>query len=336
MYPKVYYFTYFENMRKRKYEKITTPSVVMKFFKDLKPKEPEIFTATMDIQDTLKKIKHDHLILGLFPNGKSETYKNEFITIANKFSHLPVYACFDIQNITYQLNLTQSRDTVMIIRKPELRPPEVPEFIMWDHNGTLMDFIENNYHLDVDIYTHDSKYLYDLHSDDVGIIYFAGANTLYHQGKDSPVSKLIQVLNNIHKNLSESKSDFKTPESIARYSRFKLALAFKDEFWIWSRKLHLKMEMDYTEEFSPIVLDSDHIFYMNKTLANMTLDTLDEVAIYQFYYDYIQGSIKEFKYTEPIFESYVVGDHWKRRLDQSTNGIALSQQLQTVGKLTPN
>lgn len=328
MYPKIFYFAYFENMRKREYQKLTTPAVVMSFFKTLKMKKPTLFTADMDMKQELRKQKHHHIVLGFY-----ESENEEFINVTNKYSHLPFYVCYDSHTIMTQLNLTQNETNVIIYRKPELLPPDIPEFIVWDKNETLMDWFENNYHLDVDVYTHDSKYLYDLHADDVGLIYFAGANTLYHQGFNSPVSKLTHVLHTIHTRLQAAKDEFVTVESKARFDRFTLALAFKQEFWIWSRKLHLKMEMDFSEEFSPIVVDSNHRFYMDRNLANMTMDTLDEDAIYQFYHDYIQGAVEEFKESESIDESFLIGSHWRRRLDAETNGTGLATQFRQVGRL---
>jgi hypothetical protein len=164
------------------------------------------------------------------------------------------------------------------------------------------------------------------------LIYFAGANTLYHLGFNSPVSKLINVLHNVHERLLASKDQFTTEESQQRYERFTLGLAFKQEFWIWSRTLHLKMEMDFSEEFTPVVLDNKQRFYMDPSLANMTMDTLDEDGIYKFYFSYIKGELKEFKYTEPIHESYLVGEHWRRRLHEDGNGTALATNINQIGR----
>lgn len=184
-----------------------------------------------------------------------------------------------------------------------------------------MEFIENNYHLAVDIYTHDSKPLYDLHADDVGLLYFAGANTLYHQSFSSPVVTLLSVLQNINERLLVASKNFTTEDAKARYSRFTLGLAFKNEFWIWARKLHMKMKMDYSEEFSPIVKDSRGRFYMRSDLANMTLDTIDEDKIFQFFYDYIHGNVPEFKKSEDLSESYIIGKTWRRRLHQDPERV---------------
>lgn len=90
--PKVYYFSAFENMRKRKYERITTPHLILQFLLSLKPQEPKRFTTDMNFNLTMKQINEHHMILGLFPNGKDETYRNQFIEASNKYSHLPFYA----------------------------------------------------------------------------------------------------------------------------------------------------------------------------------------------------------------------------------------------------
>jgi hypothetical protein len=319
--PKVYYFSAFENMRKRKFERITTPHLVLKFLLSLKQQEPKIFTQDMDFNMTMKQINEHHMILGLFPNGKDETYKNQFIEVSNKYSHLPFYACFKPKNFTMRFNLPENKTSVIIFRKPELRPSDKPEFLVWNTSESLMDFVEGNYHLPVDIYTHDSKPLYDLHADDVGLLYFAGANTLYHQSFSSPVVSLLSVLQRINIRLLDSSKNFTSDEAKTRYSRFSLGLAFKSEFWIWARKLHMKMKMDYSEEFSPIVRDSRGRFYMRTELANMTLDSIDEDKIFQFYFDYIQGDVHEFKKSEDLSESYIIGKTWKRRLHQDPERV---------------
>lgn len=220
----------------------------------------------------------------------------------------------------------------MIYRKPELKPPDMPDMIFWNQSENLMNFIENNYHMPVDIYTHDSKPLYDLHADDVALIYYNGANTLYHQGRESPISKLLQTLHTIKHRLQNVSEEFVTEKSKLKFERLSFGVALKKEFWIWAQKLHLKMKMDFTEEFSPIVRDNRGRFYMNPTLANMTLETLDEDGIFQFFYDYIQGDITEYNKTEPLSESYIVGSNWKRRLEETTSGLELASKFNKVGK----
>ena len=239
---------------------------------------------------------------------------------------------FFSQNISYQFNLTNNDSNVLIHRKPELRIANEPELILWNKNIDLVEFIEKNYHMDVDIYTHDSKYLYDLHSDDIGLIYYSGANTLYHESFNSPVSKLLKVLSEINLKLEEKKAEFVTEESKQRYSRFALALAFKQEFWFLSQRLNLKMKMDYAEEFTPIIVDSKQKLYMDPELKYMTMDSLDVDKIFKFFFDYIQGNLKEHLESEPLDESFVVDKHWKRRLNQTEASNSLSTLPGKVGK----
>mmetsp|Transcript_18893 Transcript_18893/g.21150 ORF Transcript_18893/g.21150 Transcript_18893/m.21150 type:complete len:441 (+) Transcript_18893:365-1687(+) len=317
-------------MRKRVFNEVTIPFNILEFVRKLEPQEPKVFESNLDLTKMMRQINEYHLILGLFPYGKDDIYYNQLIEVSNKYSHLPFYACFEIENVAKTLNLTVTNTTILIYRKPELKPPGLDDYIIWDQDDTLMNFIEENYHMPVDIYNHDSKSLYDLHTDDVGIIYFSGANTLYHQGRGSPVSLILMALDRINNRLKNSSSEFITEESKYRFDHFTLALSFKEEFWIWAQKLHLKMKMDFSEEFSPIVKDTKKRFYMDSDLANMTLDTLDEDRIYQFYYNYIQGDIQEYNKTESIHESYIMGDKWGRRLEETDTSAALAVKFNSV------
>lgn len=153
VYPKIFYFAAFENMRKRVYDNPTTPSILMNFLKTLGPQEPEILSSEIELKKQIKQ-KDTHLIIGLFPSKEDEIYKTKFIEVANKFSHFPVFASFPPHNISYQFNLTSNDANVLIYRKPELRLDYEPEFILWNKNTDLTEFIENNYHMDVDIYSY--------------------------------------------------------------------------------------------------------------------------------------------------------------------------------------
>ena len=93
------------------------------------------------------------------------------------------------------------------------------------------------------------------------------------------------------------------------------------------------MEMDFIEEFTPVVLDNKQRFYMDKRLANMTLETLNEDAIFDFFYDYIQGSLLEYKESEGLYNSYIIGQNWRRRLNQDPNQVAVFLNTTQVGKL---
>uniref|UniRef100_A0A7S3J920 Uncharacterized protein n=1 Tax=Euplotes harpa TaxID=151035 RepID=A0A7S3J920_9SPIT len=178
--------------------------------------------------------------------------------------------------------------------------------------------------MDVDIYTHDSKYLYDLHSDDIGMIYFAGAKSLYHQQFNSPVSKLIHVLYEVHTKLKEKEAEFVTEESKQRFQKFALALTFKSDFWYLSQRLNMKMEMDFAEEFTPIVLDHKQKLYIDPELKYLTMETLNVTKIVQFYYSYIQGTVREYYESEPLEESYMIDGHLLRRLNQTEASSALA------------
>mmetsp|Transcript_4922 Transcript_4922/g.4699 ORF Transcript_4922/g.4699 Transcript_4922/m.4699 type:complete len:129 (+) Transcript_4922:239-625(+) len=94
-YPKIYYFTYFENMRKREYKFITSPYKMMTFLKGLEPQEPELYLPEYDLRNISRHNYETHLILGLFPDGKDEIYNTQYIEVANKYSHLGFYACFE-------------------------------------------------------------------------------------------------------------------------------------------------------------------------------------------------------------------------------------------------
>lgn len=96
----------------------------------------------------------------------------------------------------------------------------------------------------------------------------------YHEQSSSPVSKLISILNQIYTNLTVHKHEFTSEESQKRYEKFALAFAFKEEFWYWSRVLHLKMKMDWVEEVTPIVYDDKGRFYMRDELKYMTVDNI--------------------------------------------------------------
>ena len=318
-------------MRKRVYDNLTTPSVIMNFFKTLAPKEPE----TLENEAQFRKevhLKDTHLIIGIFPNKSDEIYKTKFIEMSNKFSHIPVFAWFPPQNVSYLFNVTDNDSNVIIYRKPELRLHNEPEFILWNKKIDLIEFIEAKYHMDVDIYTHDSKYLYDLHSDDVGMIYYSGANTLYHDSFNSPVSKLIKVLGEIHTRLQEKQSEFVTDASKNRYSRFTLALSFKQEFWFLSQRLGLKMAIDHAEEFTPIIVDNKQKLYMDPALKYMTMGNLDVDKIFQFFYDYILGNLEEYMESESIEESYIVDKNWRRRLNQTEASNSISTLPGQVGR----
>lgn len=219
----------------------------------------------------------------------------------------------------------------MIYRKPELRLNNEPEFLVWNKTQDLIKFIEMNYHMDVDIYTHDSKYLYDLHSDDIGMIYFAGAKSLYHQQFNSPVSKLIHVLHEVHTKLKEKEAEFVTEESKQRFQKFALALTFKSDFWYLSQRLNMKMEMDFAEEFTPIVLDHKQKLYIDPELKYLTMETLNVTKIVQFYYGYIQGTVREYYESEPLEESYMIDGHLLRRLNQTEASSALATVPGRVG-----
>jgi len=218
----------------------------------------------------------------------------------------------------------------VIYRKFEITPNDIPLIVVWNKTESLVSFIENDYHLPVDIYTHDSKPLYEIHADDVGLIYYNGANDLYHKGEDSTLARIFRMLHSINYRLSNVSSEFVTAESKARWERFTLAVCRKQEFWIWAQSLHLKMDMDYTEEFTPIVRDYRRRFYMNPSLANMTIDDANEDAIYQFYYDYIQGNVGEYNKSEPLHQSYVIGNDWRRNLLEGATGTEMAETLDQV------
>lgn len=90
MYPKIYYFAWFENMRKQKFEKNTAFGYVMKFFKELRPQEPPSLTDVNVMEKKLRQNKM-HFVFGLFPNSSDPIYKTEYLEMANFYSHLPVY-----------------------------------------------------------------------------------------------------------------------------------------------------------------------------------------------------------------------------------------------------
>ena len=78
-------------MRKRVYQNLTTPSILMNFFKTLKQNEPETLENDSQLKREIKQ-KDTHLIIGIFPSRDDETYKTQFLQMSNKFSHLPVFA----------------------------------------------------------------------------------------------------------------------------------------------------------------------------------------------------------------------------------------------------
>ena len=91
-YPKVFYFTEFENMRKRLYTELPSPTVMLRFFRNLIPSEPEVYLPQFNLRNITRHLLEHHLILGLFPNGKDDIYTEQMIEVFNKYSHLPFYA----------------------------------------------------------------------------------------------------------------------------------------------------------------------------------------------------------------------------------------------------
>ena len=90
--------------------------------------------------------------------------------------------------------------------------------------------------------------------------------------------------------------------------------------------------MDLTEEFTPLVRDQKGRFYMDDSMRYTTMDQIDIGKITKFYYDYIQGDIEEYRWTEPHHESYEVDGDWKRRLSNTTRRSL--QEEDQVGKFT--
>lgn len=178
-FPKIYYYAWFENMRKRKFDKHTSIGLVMKWFNDLKPKEPEIMEKTKDVVKKMRQGKM-HMVFGIFDNSSDPIYQSEYLEMANFFSHIPTFTCLSpCLELSEFWNLTDvPSPTILIYRKPEITPESTPLISIWNKTGTLIEFIEYNYHLPVDIYTLDSQYLYNLHSDVMGLFYFSGADTL--------------------------------------------------------------------------------------------------------------------------------------------------------------
>ena len=222
--PKIWYYAYFENMRKRKFEKNTATGIVMRWFSSLKPTEPETIDDPKKFDFKFRNSR-EHYVIGLFPNTSDPIYQEQYIEMSNFFSYIPVYTCFLPCPLADHLSITNYNDTnVIIYRKKELTPSDQEQIVVWDKSQNLSEFIEQNYHLPVDIYSHDNKYLYDLHSDIMGLFYYEGSNSMYHKSYDSPVSKLTMVLNQVLQKLEAAKDNFTSPDAIDRYNRFTLAL----------------------------------------------------------------------------------------------------------------
>lgn len=91
------------------------------------------------------------------------------------------------------------------------------------------------------------------------------------------------------------------------------------------------MKMDFAEEFTPIVVDSKQQLFMDPALKYINMETLDVDKIFKFFYDYIQGDLKEYLESEPLEESFIIDGHWKRRLNQTEASNSLSTLPGKVG-----